>query len=142
MNINDAELLAERVRNVDFAERLGVGAAIGLLPRGQPRDDSYVAQADDRDFVFSPVAGVNLVQTGNINRSRDSGEAVNCGDKFVRAEVNDVESACACVRGEETVILVVDREVVEVLAARAGKFDDGYLLQRGCGAGNFDKECA
>jgi len=52
------------------------------------------------------------------------------GDDFVRAEVYDVRLPRGEMRGNQVVVIHIDREVVEAFARRPGQIELRHLLQR------------
>src|SRR5579859_567194 len=129
MNIKDGYFLAERVGNVDLAEWRGISAAIRFFTCGNCFDDLALPQADHADFVFAPIARVNLPEPRNVYGSSDPGEAMDRRDQLVRAHIDDIQDAWSEMRGKQVMIFVIHREVVEMLASRARQVDDGYLLE-------------
>src|SRR5262249_57637901 len=102
--VHDGYGFSIRIGNVDLAKRRGVHTSVRLIGRRKALDDRHSPKIDNADLVLSPIGGVDLVQTGNVFQSGNTGHARYGFDQLVRLEIDDVEDARTKVRREEILI--------------------------------------
>ena len=113
-------------------EGRGIRASVRLRFGFQFLHDFHLLEVHHTDGVVMSVGGVELLEFRDVLHSFRTRRVRYRSNNFVGAEVDDVGLSCGEMRGQQVVIVLIYREVVEALSARAGQVKLRDLFERLC----------